>query len=108
MSEFIHLVMFRKPTGSEADAANTRGDIPLTYADDFLAYVKIDPLVGRELLAAREQRGDLTHKVAMQTDSRMNHRSIFVWNGRTFNCGPRITENERERYSEFYAGEILG
>lgn len=105
----IHLVQFYRPTGTEADAENTRGDIPLDPEAYFMAYVSIEPLTGRELMVAREMRADLSHKVTMQIDSRYNHRLYFTWNGRTFNCGPAMgSDGERGFYLEYYAGEIQG
>lgn len=113
MSKFIHLLHFKVPSGTEAQAGNTRGDVEITYVDldvdnPMLVWASIEPVVGRELLVARQMRGDITHKVTCHYNSSINHRLIFLWDGRTFNVGPPVSEDERQVFMSFYAGEIIG
>jgi SPP1 family predicted phage head-tail adaptor len=111
MSDFIHWIVFKTPDGAESDVDNTRGDILIDYVDlspVFGTWASIKPLVGREVLVARQMRGDLTHKIACHFDARITHRLRFEWNSRKFNVGPPVADSERPIFHEFYAGEIIG
>lgn len=93
--------------------SNSRKDTEYTYvfADPVDEMVGIEPLAGRELVVAKQLRADLSYKISMRYRADINHLSKLVWNDdggrtRTFQLGPAVNTDLRNRVATFYAYEI--
>lgn len=94
------------------DSITIKGDDEITYShtDGDDEYCSIEPLAGREILFARQIRGDLTHKIVMRYRDDITHRTQLRWdNGtvvRQYNLGPMVDVESRNVMVSFYAIEI--
>jgi SPP1 family predicted phage head-tail adaptor len=83
-----------------------RGDEQPTFTNWKQVWVSIEPLMGRELQYAMQQHGSVSHKIKMRYTTGMNKRMRGIWNGRTFDFGPPLSEGESGFMFDAYATEI--
>lgn len=96
------------------DTVTAKGDTEMVYVQalDTLAneWCAIEPLTGREMLYARQVRGDLSHKITFRYRSDVTHRTQFRWYDgevtRVYNLGPTVDRDTRNVLITVYANEI--
>jgi len=98
-----HRVQFLKPTR----LVTTTGDEEITYVHDFYLWASFEPLSGRELWYAQQVRSDVTHTIGTRYTARILPGHRFVYSGRTFECGPTWSPQEKRFESNMTAVELV-
>jgi head-tail adaptor len=107
-----HRVYVRQPQDTETK----KRDMEMIYSPIDLSsspthYAEILPLVGRELIFARQYRADISHKIRMRYTLDINQRTRIYWLGsdklHQYELGPAVNAENRNIEVTFYAFEIL-
>jgi SPP1 family predicted phage head-tail adaptor len=69
----------------------------LTWSDVATVYAAIEPMNGRELIAAEAVNSDVTHNVTMRYRAGITAAMRLNYQGRLFNIHTILDENERHR-----------
>lgn len=69
----------------------------VAWTDVATVWCAIDPLSGRELLAAEAVQSEITHKVVMRYRSGINAKMRVLYGSRIFDIQNVLDENERHR-----------
>lgn len=89
-------------------AANAAGDFTTEYEVlPGMVWGAIEPLSGSELWHAQQVRAQLSHKVTIRGRTDITSRWRVKFNGRTFELGPPLSEDERGIQTEFAAEEMV-
>lgn len=105
VNRLIHYAEIYNPT----DTVSNKGEQVIVYnAYDPPKYIycRIEPLSGRELYWAKQLRADATHKITARYNALLTRRTRIVWNGKTFECGPPLNEEEMQIQVVFTAIEV--
>ena len=106
--EFSHLVDVYTCVSNRTGKGDS--ELSFTPADPPDEYVSIEPVAGRELIAARQVRADISHKICMACRPDVTHRTKLVWNDgvreRSFWIGPEVDSLLMGVKCQYYAIEI--
>lgn len=93
----------------ETKVTDEGGGSTITWANVADVWASVEPLSGRELFAAQQVRGTLTHKIIMRyrPDISVNSKMRAVFNGRIFNITTVINSKESNDQLQLLAEEIL-
>ena len=80
----------------------------LTYTPGQQTRANIVPGASREFWYAKQVRADITHEITMRYGVTIGPRYRVLYNQRTFEIGPALNTDERNRELRFTATEILG
>lgn len=102
---FRHLMQVYQPVNPPTpDAYGPGAPVPSLVAT---RHVAIEPLVGRELLAAQQIQADVTHRISMRYLAGVKPKWYGVYQGRTFNFLSVRNFEERNIELEILAKEEI-
>lgn len=90
-----------------ATTQDTFGEQVQTWTTFASAWAAIDPLSGREMLAAQAFNQEVTHSIEIRYISGVNARMRINYGGRLFNINAVLNENERNRKLVLTCSELL-
>jgi SPP1 family predicted phage head-tail adaptor len=93
----------------EQDSFGGQSDV---WTEVLTVWAHIQPLNGRELMAAQAVQSETTHSITLRYNTPFSRpadvtKLRIVWNGRVFNIGASINEDERNRQVVLSAVEGL-
>ena len=83
---------------------DTLGESSKVYQDAAVVWASINPVSGKEMLAAQQVRPDVTHKITMRYRS-IGPKDRIVYDNRVFNIEAIINFAEQNRMLEIMAIE---
>lgn len=97
---------------TRATTQDAVGGQSTSWTTAFTAWVSIEPLSGRELLAAKAVRSEVTHRVCVRYRSALADTKVVsamrgIYNGRIFNFHASMNQEERNAFIEIMASEGL-
>lgn len=97
-----HSVTVQRDTGT----VNSSGQVVENWTTYITRRAEIVPLTGRELFAAQQVDGEVTHKVIMRYDSGVTSKMRLLFGSRVLNIESIININEANRDMELICKEI--
>ena len=76
-----------------------------TWATVYTVWASVEPLSGRELLAAQQVQGETTHRVRMRFQAGITTSHRILFNLRPFNIQSVINKNEAGAFLELLCTE---
>jgi SPP1 family predicted phage head-tail adaptor len=90
-----------------SSSIDSEGGQAITWSTFAVIWAGIEPLTGRELLAAQEVQSEVTHQVQIRYLAGINTKMRVNYSGRYFNIHAVIDENERHRQMTLLTSEGL-
>jgi len=94
-----HRILFQSPAAGQEDAA---GQESTDWVDGFSVAADIEPLSGRQLLAAQAEQSSVTHKVTLRYRDELAVPAVvaamrILYGTRIFQIHVSLNEDERNR-----------
>lgn len=79
-----------------------------SYTEGPIVFGRIEPLSGQERWVAQQVRADVSHRITLRYRGVIEHGYRIKWQGRVFDLGPAVDEDERHFSLVFDAIEVRG
>jgi SPP1 family predicted phage head-tail adaptor len=89
----------------EVPATDGAGGYGLVWADIVTLWAKVEPLTGRERVAARKIEESVTHRILLRRRRDVTAAMRIFYDGRLFNIRTVRDLGERDRFTELLAEE---
>jgi len=81
------------------------GQLTESWSDLFTVWASVEPISGRELLAAQQTLGEITHRIRTRYRDGITAATRVLFNGRIFDIESSINDKEKNAYLEIMAKE---
>lgn len=96
-----HTVIIQENT----DTQSGRGEVTDSWDTALTVRAAVDPLTARELLAADQQLGEISHKIVIRYNATVTEAHRVLWGTRIFDIQGVIRPGEHRNYLELMCVE---